>query len=360
MRILTHLFSLLFCFLLLACEGPSGVCTQDSECPASQKCSVGRGQCVDCLANDDCSEDSFCCEGSCRGIEEAGRYCGCSVDIGGYPGVDCTKHSLSSDEIAGAACQKGGDPVTVDNVREGSCGCTASGMEDCGLDSSSGLYGLCVMESSSAGGVCIAQGAENCGAVGSECNAATGGPFCRSRGDEPGAGVCTCENDNTNCIESIMDDDGNLHVVANNCSFDNSCVCANNDEACNPNGASPDCCGDGCFDLLSDSANCGICGKSCGDNACLQGACECNGNDECFAENGSFNNPGTIANECVGAGSSELGACVCASYRDNEGAASACPLGSFCCFAGGDVTANGCCSKPCGEATLDDCTQATP
>ena len=95
-------------------------------------------------------------------------------------------------------------------------------------------------------------------------------------------------------------------------SFESTCVCANDVEACNPNGASPDCCGTGCFDLLTDKDNCGICGKSCGDNDCLQGACACNGNDECYAENGSFNDPGTIANECVGASSSELGSlCLC-------------------------------------------------
>ena len=361
MRLFSQLFlTLTTLFILSACEGNVGVCTEDSECPASQKCSTGRGQCVECLGNGDCGEDSFCCEGTCRGIEEADRYCGCAVDLGGFPGIDCSEYTLTSDDLAGGACQDGGDLVTVDNVRQGTCGCTQSGPDQCGMDEASGLYGLCIMESSEEGGRCIVQSADNCGTVGSTCTTWTGGPLCLPA-DETGSGTCTCDGNNNNCLETVTDDLGNQHSVANNCSFENTCACANIGEACNPNGAAPDCCGDGCFDLLSDSDNCGICGKSCGDNECISGACACSADNDCYAEGGSFNNPQNIANECEGAtASGELGSCVCASYRDASGGTSACPLGSFCCFAGGDVTANGCCSKPCGEATLEDCTQSVP
>ena len=160
----------------------------------------------------------FVAKGSCRGLEEADRYCGCSIDLGGYPGVDCSAHTLGSTDISGAACQKEGDRVTVSNLREGTCGCTSSGPDDCGYDDATGLYGLCVMDSTKIGGLCIVQSPENCGTVGNECNPATGGPLCMSA-DEPGAGTCTCDGNNNNCIATVIDDAGNLHSVANNCFF---------------------------------------------------------------------------------------------------------------------------------------------
>lgn len=360
MRIFTLCTSVLFCFFLVACDdSEEGDCSEDTDCAASEKCSTDSALCVACLSSDDCETDSFCCEGSCFAVADADQFCGCAGDVGGYGGLNCAGYTLGDATMDGPTCQKDGESVTAANVREGTCGCTQSGAEECGTETATGLYGLCVMVNNESGGSCILQGTENCGAVGVECNTSTGGPLCLPEG-ETGLGACSCDGNNNNCQDTVMDDQGNLHSVANNCSFENLCVCASTSEACNFSGAEPDCCGDGCFDLLSDKENCGICGKSCGENGCVKGACACSDNDECYTDAGTFNNPGTIANECIGASGTELGACACTSYRDGAGTATPCPLGSFCCFAGGDISANGCCSKACSEATLDDCTQAVP
>ena len=189
------------------------------------------------------------------------------------------------------------------------------------MDEASGLFGLCIMESSEEGGRCIVQSADNCGSVGSACNVWTGGPLCLPSAKRVRA--CTCDGNNNNCLETVIDEwaaSMRWPTV-----LSEHCACANNGEACNP-WCRARCCGDGCFDLLSDSDNCGICGNSCGDNACVSGACACS-DDDCYAEGGTFNNPQNIANECVGAtASGDLGACVCTSYRDSNGGTSACSL----------------------------------
>jgi hypothetical protein len=360
MRLIIFSTSLLCCLFLVSCDDSADAeCSGDSDCAASEKCSTESGLCVACLSSTDCEAESFCCDGICLGMEVADQHCGCAGDVGGYGGVNCEAYTLGGTQTSGPICQQSGELVTASNLREGTCGCTTSGADQCGTDNTTGLYGLCVVDEAGTGGTCAFQDTDNCGETGLICNVATGGPLCMPA-DETGLGGCSCDGNNNNCVEEMMDGQGNLHRIANNCSFENECVCASNTQACTLNGAAPDCCGDGCVDLRSDKDNCGLCDNSCGGNECTEGACACTENEECYAEGGSFNNPETIANECVGANATDLGACVCASYRDGEGTATACPLGSFCCFAGGDISANGCCSKPCGEATLDDCTQSIP
>lgn len=329
-----------------------GACRSDADCGAGKTCSTLEKQCVECEDASDCA-DGFCCRGECKALTTADAHCGCEALVGGAPGKDCTAFELG-DAQSGGACQSEGALVTAETVDDGTCGCTESGSAHCGEDAA-GLVGLCVTAESS-DGHCVGQSPDACGADARVCAPDLGGTLCKAA--ETGFGTCGCSESDpgATCRQPVMTENGQRHLVADTCAPDGTCACfgAADRAACDSTGATPDCCGDGCVDLASDPNNCGGCGVSCGDGACVGGACSCSTATDCFAPGGSINNPGGVGNQCNNE------ACVCNGYVDDGQNNAACPVGSYCCFAGGDVTVTGCCAVPCGEATPAECTTTAP
>jgi hypothetical protein len=104
--------------------------------------------------------------------------------------------------------------------------------------------------------------------------------------------------------------DGQPHVQADTCSNDGACVCAASAVgAC----AAPirDCTSGGCFDVYTDSANCGDVGNDCTDPALGAGAfATCRAGGSCVLEEG-------------------IGRCVCDDFTV-DGVPRACPMAGTC------------------------------
>lgn len=106
---------------------------------------------------------------------------------------------------------------------------------------------------------------------------------------EPGIGSCamgrSCCADlaglDGGCVD-LQNDVDNCGVCGNLCEettdtcTSGACTCGAG-PACDPNGATSECCGGQCVDLENDVDNCGVCGLSCGaSSVCRAGVCQCN------------------------------------------------------------------------------------
>ncbi len=131
------------------------------------------------------------------------------------------------------------------------------------------------------------------------------------------------------------------------------CGCSGNSgQAC---AAGDTCCSNGCKNLLTDSANCGECGKKCtGNQTCTNGQCSCGGStctgtqiccsNACVDKNTDKNNCGFCGNQCQGAATCANGLCT---GNNNCGpGGTPCPTGQQCC-------PNVCCTTCLGGVCMD-------
>ncbi|MDP2345183.1 MAG: hypothetical protein Q8O67_29835 [Deltaproteobacteria bacterium] len=291
MSLLARLHPIAFVVVAVAaCDNPGGAadCSADADCGAARVCAAGT--CVECGGNDDCAADFFCCQGACLGSAEIETHCGCGPALSANAGATCTPG-----EISNALCLVGDAVAVAANVAQGQCGCA--------------------------------------------CSPAEGGPICGApaAGGEP---ICSCA-ENADCRQASVDAEAHLHRVADTCTPDSSCVCFSlgTADACDPDGALPDCAtSGGCLSLVDDAANCGKPARSCttaetgllDTGTCLNGGCTCDNPTDCQADGLNVNNcafPG-------GAGAQAL-QCLCDDFTvAATGAKSACPM-ELVCVAGG-------------------------
>jgi hypothetical protein len=153
----------------------------------------------------------------------------------------------------------------------------------------------------------------NCGGCSNRCGM-QGGLVCKSS-------RCSCTTDDQ-CKQGSAQANLTCDVPSGQCHCGNA-VCAYGETcsgtSCSCNGgrgcmAGRSCCQTpaGCFDLTSNAANCGGCGRACPSGfVCGAGTCQCNSNDDCNA-----GSPGTCT----------AGACVCGTTT--------CPKGQRCLATG--------------------------
>ena len=273
---------------LAGCDTPGGgadECSADVDCGAAKVCVAA--QCVECASNTDCADGSFCCQGICRADAEVETRCGCGPSPTASAGQACNPNSIDS-----GLCLVGDAVATPDNVAQGSCGCA--------------------------------------------CTPALGGPIC---GAPPAAGeapVCSCA-ENADCRQASVDAASQLHRVADTCTPDSSCVCFSlgTADACDPDGATPDCASSGgCLSLDDDAQNCGKPARSCtaaatgilDTGSCLGGGCSCDDAGDCAAD-------GLNVNSCAFPVAGEPARCVCNAFTVS-GVVAPCPM-ELVCAAGG-------------------------
>ena len=276
----------------LACVG--GFCTPNVD---------GGFACAQCVQDNNCPmEAPVCCAGSCV---TASAGCGCAPVPGSPRPTPCSANQLGG----GCVLPDGGLVATEDSlapgrsaaeVHQGRCGCTpANGQALTDTDqcvSHGGFYDLCV--ASDGGSRCAPQNnppgtasspAGNCGLVGEVCGAQKGGLICLS--DMMGVGQCGCTPDatgNSGCQVAVVGPDQRPHTIADRCNGTNGVCSCGGGTACPFDGALPDCCASGCFDMRTSPVHCGSCGNNVANHA---GANQCvNGTPVC----------GTTGAECTG------------------------------------------------------------
>jgi hypothetical protein len=209
------------------------------------------------------------------------------------------------------------------------------------VDAPDGGPGSCVAQNSPARVGGQAEGAQQCGRVGVECDAFLGGLSCTA--DDAGVGACRCERAAANqdiCNTPLWDVRGVKHVAANTCGGAGLCTCGVN-AACNPSGPTPECIPPGtCVGYYADPANCGAPGITCAAGMACGNAdaglgtaqCGCTSDLDCSVQG-------------VGGGTYCLSrGCVCPNAQNTR-----CPAGtvcssdpSGCCERGLDVRPNSC------------------
>lgn len=270
-------------FALVGCKVP--------ECLNDDGCSGGfcvEGQCVDCLASNDCGADQACCQGACVAADVE-DICGCAAD----PRDERPGSACAADEV----CVVDGTRAGPGNVADGACGCP--------------------------------------------CDATQGGSVCATSTEAQSGFVCSCDRSDPvgTCEAPVLDDELRPHRAADTCTPDSACVCFASGAPC----LDGDCTAGGCVDLLRDAASCGVAGRSCTDEAtgipdtgaCLVGGCTCNAASDCQGA-------GLNVDSCQFVGDGQVTQCVCGAYRAG-GLPAACPMGFECqqggCAAGGTAHA---------------------
>lgn len=281
----------LMAIVLLASTCALFAAAEETGCGGNADCSGGRlcasnGECVECLAANDCGNDEFCCQGGCIPMAEAEDHCGCPVEPRGT-GSDAAAGEVCEGEAN--ICLVDGDPATRGNVDQGECGCS--------------------------------------------CSASLGGALCEV--DETRQLACGCDRsdpENT-CERPALDPDGNPHIVADTCTPQQVCVCfAAGQLPCDAAGSTPDCTSEGCVNALGDTENCGVAGRICNREStgvettgtCTRGGCSCNSPSDCQGE-------GLNVDLCTVLESGNQ--CVCDDF-EADGEKAACPLGLECVTGG--------------------------
>ena len=302
----------------------------------------GGASCFGCGADSECTRGTeVCCQGVCTNVDAA---CGCDLlPSGANAGQTCMATG-----VGGQCVRANGQVATGSQVHNGVCGCGVPGgqlVEEAVCASQNGFAGLCAPNADGGGtGQCVPQNsppsadggspAGNCGELGRTCSPSQGGPECHL--STAGVGVCGCSQGTLlhGCDVPESDLDGGLHQVATGCSDPQSCVCSFTGQLCNPNGANPDCCTQGCVSLATDPANCGSCGllcrggnQGCGSGGLNPGQCACTANFECDGFGGGG---GTTCSD---------GGCVCPHATGGVDPPGSCPPGTFCSV----ENALGCC-----------------
>jgi hypothetical protein len=285
-------------------------------CPAGEVCL--RSQCVPpvaCINTTDATPcllpdgvTGMCCSGSCVDVHTDDANCG-------YCAQTCptgsTCHGVS-DALGGGQCQDAsGRPLTcptapcapghqcVGNIcRPVSCAGLA--------DATPCANGRCC------GGTCTSIGdLSNCGSCGRACPTGAGlclGGLCFSASGSPFACSATapCPSGNT-CISVTCPPIAPSDCTTMQC-FPSSCAGRSDGVPC---AFGPEikgtCCAGACVNIDRDLANCGQCGRDCGNDLCAAGTCQVAAESSCVAPCP----PGTLCYQ-VGpiGGGSPMGVCV--------------------------------------------------
>jgi hypothetical protein len=367
-------------------------CQSDADCsttPATPRCALPEGVCVECVTNAQCPADEVCHSHVCTTHCGAGSACegsldccaslcvdpgtdpencgGCGVACGPYDhalaackagecGVGkCAPGFADCDHVVGNGCEVATD---IDPANCGGCGQACGFGETC-----SG--GVCL---GSCGGGVACTGAQSC--CGSQCKDTENDPLnCGGCGVacQPApqasvtcagsacvlavcaAGFADCNHvEPDGCEVDLGSDPKNCGGCGNTCAAGETCsagVCVG---GCGTSGsctAGFTCCfGSICDNLQSDVTNCGGCGAACGpvqhgtaachNAACAVGSCasgwaDCNGApfDGCETSTGSDpKNCGSCGHGCPAGASCVNGVCGGVSCG-----ITGCPAGASCC-----------------------------
>jgi len=258
------------------CQPLGNALCEDGAC-TPERCPSGLGECdgdpsVYCetdLLND--LENCGGCGRACSGASVAARIC---------TNGSCT----SSCDLGFGNCTRPAAPTADD-------GCelrVATDSTDCG-----GCGNSCSAQSLGGGGLVCGQPAANrCGCDGnsSRCRQGTSGGTCDAASDR-----CICSSTTCRLGEACRREGG-----ADVCSCNGNAPCGG--------AATVVCCYDpaGCFNLATDPANCGACGRGCAPGfGCGAGQCRCTAAGQCNA-----GTPGTCATN---------GRCVCGGITCGQG-----------------------------------------
>ncbi len=239
------------------CGGCTNVCPTGEAC-VNGACACPVGQ-IYCAAEGICAsidtDPSNCggCGASCpTGEACVDRECVCGAGQTDCPTIGCV--DLSTDpRHCGTTCPGStcGAPLTCQSA---ACACPVAGQTYCRASNT------CTDTSSDP---------DNCGACGTSC----GGGTCAG-------GVCTTAP----CILGL-----------GTCAAPYTCL-ANDECGCDP--STPQYCpvSNTCVDLLTDPANCGVCGNTCPGTSCAAGVCT--NMPECTLLNNASCTPGAAAPSC--------------------------------------------------------------
>lgn len=239
-------------------------------CAAAEVCSAG--SCIPA-----CPEDERLCDGGCVDLLEDPKHCGgcdqaCAAEEVCAAGT-CTAPSPSCDEGL-ARCGEACVDTRSSTAHCGGCDAACEGGSLC-----QGGACACPAGQLACEGLCVEEGPENCGACGTACNASQscveGVCVCPGAGLACGGGCVDALSDAENCGDCGVVCEGGERVLASVCAAG---VCELSCESDFDN-----CDGDpsnGCESrLLSDAANCGMCGVDCASRpnavgaACVAGNC---------------------------------------------------------------------------------------
>jgi hypothetical protein len=234
----------------LQCNATTDLCA----CPAgSRECAAGSG---DCVPNAQCCN----CTGPCNQCVN-----GQCLPIGnGQPG-SCT---------GGQVCQNGACAALPDVQLGQACNQVANNCAN-GSCNAQGFCACSGNDPQQCGNFCIGANAccddDACGPCGT-CNAQRVCQGC------PNGQQCNPQNDT--CAAPAVGFGQACNVQASNCTAEPGLICGPNSicQCAQPN---PDRCGNTCTNVLTDRNNCGACGSSCGEGACVSSGCDCPG-DQIF------------------------------------------------------------------------------
>ncbi|MFO0629288.1 MAG: MXAN_6577-like cysteine-rich protein [Polyangiales bacterium] len=293
--------------------------------------------------------------GTALGTCPAGR-----ADCDGLPGNGCeadTATSLSSCGGCGQVCARANAAETCVG---GSCvlGACATGYGNCDGDALNGCE------------TNVRSSVANCGACGRACFYANASALCLAGTCQLGAcatGFANCDGVASNgCEAALLSDRANCGACGRACG--DGLVCAAGACVLMCQSGQTNCAGS-CVNTLSDRANCGACGAACAaGRACQGGTCAlvcASGQTACGSlcvnTQTDAANCGACGTACTGGRVCSGGACVCPSgqalcggacvdLRSNAANCGAC--GTVC--TAGQVCSNGACLSSCGGG-LSNC-----
>jgi len=238
-------------------------------CGANQACS---GSACRCNSGSGCEGGTVCCAGQgCADLQNDSANCGgCGIPC--HPGETC---------VGGACKCNGGAACAAAEICCAGGSCSSAGCA-CGGNTCTGTQKCC------GGSTCldVANDNNNCGACGKVCptGLACAGGKCKCQGFVcSGADACC----STGCA-NLQNDNVNCGMCGHGCNLGETCVAG----ACQCNGTActtkePVCCGAGaakaCTNTDADIANCGSCGTTCAAfESCTSGHCICAGTRHCL------------------------------------------------------------------------------
>jgi hypothetical protein len=266
-----------------------------------------------CAGKISCPANEVCCNNGCLATDSDVNNCGgcgatCGASGDGCSGGKC-RCGGGSACIAGQTCCAGLGCIDLmnDAFHCGTCGHACNPGESC-------VNGACACGSGAActgtSPVCCVSGASAlCSATGT---CACGASICTS--PEICCGGSACKN--------LMTDNANCGMCGHGCITPLSCsggACACNGQICSTGDT---CCGTGCANLKNDPSHCGTCDKQCATNEicsggkCLCGTTQCSTGQTCCGTtcvntSSDLTNCGTCGHSCNRGEQCANSACQC-------------------------------------------------
>jgi hypothetical protein len=284
----------------VSCGASSVLCS--GSCTNTQSDNLNCGACGTA-----CAQGEVCSKGKCAltcggGTTQCGSSC---VDTNLDPkncggcGKACTGGQVCGNGTCGSSCGSGqafcggdgGAPycatTQTDNANCGACGIACALGESCSggtcvsgcLGSDGGAETLCTPDGGAAYCATTQTDNANCGGCGIKCGTAQvcEGGQCVLGCPASDGGVqtlCAADGSTPYCADT-QTSNANCGACGKACGNGQACSngqcttnCGNGDTLCNTGDA-----GAYCASLQSDNANCGTCGKSCGTGKCVSGTC---------------------------------------------------------------------------------------